>query len=135
MKTANARFAIQTWDEKSYSEGEGLPKLTRASVTKTFTGDLEGEGKVEYLMMYRANGTATFVGFERVVGRIGGRSGTFVLQRTGVFVGGMAKESYAVVPGSATGELVGFRGEGSSAVGHGLEHPFTLEYELAETPR
>jgi hypothetical protein len=131
MKTANARFAIKTWDEKPYGEGQDLPKLMRASVTKTFTGDLEGEGQVEYLMMYRSDGSATFVGLERVVGRIGGKTGTFVLQRTGFFEGGLANETYSVVPGSATGELQGMRGDGRSAVGHGLEHPFTLSYELA----
>jgi hypothetical protein len=129
-QSANARFAIKSWDEKPYSEGQDLPRLTRASVTKTYTGDIEGEGQVEYLMLYRGDGSATFVGLERVVGRIGGQTGTFVLQRTGVFESGQAKESYSVVLGSATGELSGLRGEGSSAVGHGTEHPFTLHYEL-----
>ncbi len=61
--------------------------------TKTYTGDIEGEGQVEYLMMYRSDGSATFVGLERVVGRIGGKTGTFVLQRTGIFESGQAKES------------------------------------------
>jgi hypothetical protein len=65
-----------------------------------------------------------------VVGRIGDRTGTFVLQRTGVFEDGMAKESYVVISGSATGGLQGLHGEGNSAVGHGMEHPFTLDYEL-----
>jgi hypothetical protein len=129
-RSANARFAIKKWDEKPYSEGQGLPKLTRASVTKTFTGEIEGEGQVEYLMMYRGDGSATFVGLERITGRVGGKAGTFVLQRTGVFEGGQAKESYTVVSGSGTGELQGFQGNGSSAVGHGMEHPFTLSYEL-----
>jgi hypothetical protein len=130
MKTANARFAIKSWDEKPYSEGQDRPKLTRASVTKTYTGDIEGEGEVEYLMMYRSDGSATFVGLERVVGRMDGKTGTFVLQRTGIFESGQAKESYFVIAGSASGELQGLRGDGSSAVGHGLEHPFTLSYEL-----
>jgi uncharacterized protein DUF3224 len=130
-KSANARFAIKSWDEKAYSEGQDLPKLTRARVTKTFTGDMEGEGQVEYLMMYRSDSSATFVGLERFVGRIGGRTGTFVLQRSGVFENGQAKESYSVVPGSATGELQGLRGDGRSAVGHGTEHPFSLNYDLA----
>ncbi|MGH7483475.1 MAG: DUF3224 domain-containing protein, partial [Longimicrobiales bacterium] len=120
-KTAKARFAIKTWDEKPFSEGHDLPKLTRASVAKTFTGDIEGEGQVEYLMMYRADGSATFVGLERVVGRIGGKTGTFVLQRTGIFENGQAKESYSVIPGSATGDLLGLEGDGNSAVGHGME--------------
>ena len=117
MKTANARFIIKTWDEKPYGERPDLPKLTRASVAKTFAGDLEGEGQVEYLMVYRSDGSATFVGLERVVGRLAGRTGSFVLQRTGVFEGGQARETYSVVPGSGTGELHGLRGEGSSAVG------------------
>jgi Protein of unknown function (DUF3224) len=130
-QTAHARFAITNRDENPYSEGQHLPRLTRASVTKTLSGDIDGEGHVEYLMMYRADGSATFVGLERVSGRLGGKSGTFVLQRTGVFEGGQAKESYSVVAGSGTGELQRLLGEGSSAVGHGMGHPFTLSYEVA----
>ena len=129
-KRADARFAIKGWDEKPYDEGEGLPKLTRASVKKSYTGDIDGESRVEYVMMYRADGTASFVGIERVVAKLHGRSGTFVLQRTGVFEGGQAKESYFVVPGSGTGDLQGITGEGSTSVGHGMEHPFSLSYEL-----
>lgn len=132
MRTAHCRFAIKGWDEKPYNEGADLPRLTRASVTKTYSGDIVGEGQVEYLMMYRADGSATFVGLERVVGQVDGKTGSFVLQRTGVFEDGQAKESYSVVPGSGTGELRSFTGEGRSSVGHGMEHPFTLDYELAQ---
>ncbi len=128
---ANARFAIKAWDEKPYSEGPDLPKMTRAAVTKTFTGDITGEGHVQYLMMYAADGSATFVGLERIVGTVAGKTGSFVLQRSGVFENGTAKETYSVVPGSGTGELKNLRGEGTSAVGHGMEHPLTLNYELS----
>lgn len=130
MKTANARFTMKSWDEKPYSEGPDLPRLTRASVAKTYTGDIEGEGQVEYLMMYRADGTAAFVGIERVAGRLMGKTGTFVLQRVGVFESGQARESYTVLPGSATGDLSGLRGEGTSALGHGNEYPFMLSCEF-----
>jgi hypothetical protein len=131
-KSADARFTIKSWDEKPSGEGEGLPKITRASVTRTFTGGIEGEGRVEYVMMYRSDGSAAFLGLERIAGRLGGRTGSFVLQRIGVFEGGQAKESYSVIPGSGTGELRGIRGEGSSAIGHATEYPFTLNYELEE---
>ena len=67
-ETANARFSIKRWDEKPYSEGGDLPKMTRASVDKTFTGDIDGEGHVEYVMVYRDDGTAVFVGLERITG-------------------------------------------------------------------
>lgn len=126
-RTANARFAIKSWDEKPWSEE---PKMTRASVTKALTGDIEGESHTEYLMTYRPDKTASFVAMEKVIARIDGKSGSFVLQRTGVFEGGLAKESYRVVAGAGTGELAGLEGEGSTAVGHGMEHPFTLSYEL-----
>ena len=129
-QSANARFAIKSWDEKPWGEDAGQPKLTRAVVMKTYSGDIAGEGQVEYLMMYRSDGSASFVGLERVVGEIAGRRGSFVLQRTGVFEMGQAKESYSVVPGSATGELEGLVGDGKSAVGHGMEHPFPFDYEL-----
>jgi hypothetical protein len=36
-----------------------------------------------------------------------------VLQRIGTFEGGKAKETYSVVPGSATGELQSLQGNGS----------------------
>jgi hypothetical protein len=35
-----------------------------------------------------------------------------------------------VIPGSGTGELRDLLGDGTSAVGHGSEHPFMLNYEL-----
>ena len=130
MKTTSARFSIKSWDEKPYSEGKDLPRMTRASVDKTFTGDIDGEGHVEYVMMYRSDGTAVFVGLERITGRIAGRNGSFVLQRTGVFEDGQAKESYSVVTGSGTGELRSLRGAGTSSVGHAADYPFALNYEL-----
>ena len=131
MRTAKGRFAIRNWDERPLAEGDVQPKLTRASVAKTFTGDVEGESRVEYLMMYRADGSATFVGLERFTGRIGDKTGSFVLQRTGTFEQAQAKESYSVIKGSGTGELLGLRGHGESAVGHGMEHPFELDYDFA----
>ena len=129
-QSANARFAINSWDEKLYSQDPDQPRLTRASVARTFTGDIEGQGQVEYLMMYRGDGSASFVGLERFVGRLAGKAGTFVLQRTGAFESGQARESYSVIPGSGTGELRGLRGDGTSDVGHGTEHPFMLSYEF-----
>ncbi len=129
-KIASARFTIKSWDEKPYSEGRDLPKMTRASVDKIFTGDIDGEGHVEYVMMYRGDGTAAFVGLERITGRLGGKNGSFVLHRTGVFQDGQAKETYSVVTGSGTDELRSLRGDGTSSIGHAADYPFALNYEL-----
>ena len=113
-----------------YEEIGGGAKLTRASVIKSFSGDIEGEGKVEYLMAYRADGTASFVGMERVVGRLAGRSGSFVLEHRGTFEGGTAKITWNVVPGSGTGDLRGIRGQGGSNATSQKQNSLTLDYDL-----
>src|SRR2546422_4331245 len=89
-KQAKATFGIKSWDEKTYDEMEGAPKLTRVSATKSYQGDIEGEGKLEYLMMYRSAGSASFMGLERVTCSVGGRSGCFGLQHCGTFGVGRA---------------------------------------------
>ena len=129
-KLATATFRVKSWDEEPYDETEGAPKLTRARVAKVFSGDIEGESVVEYLMVHRPDGTASFVGVERVVGRLGDMEGSFVLQHGGTYVGGVAKAEWSVVPGSGTGSLTGLSGEGGFESGHAEEISMTLEYDL-----
>jgi len=127
-KQAKATFGIKSWDEKTYNEIDEGPKLTRASVTKSYQGDVDGEGKLEYLMMYRTAGSASFMGLERLTGSVSGRSGSFVLQHSGTFEDGVAKVILSVVPGSGTGDLRGMRGEGEFTVGHQPPYAMTLDY-------
>ncbi len=127
---AKATFTLNAWDEKPYNEMKGGPKLTRASVTKAYQGDITGEGKLEYLMMYRDDGSASFIGLERLVGSVGGRSGSFVLQHTGTFKEGVATVTLVVVPDSGTGDLRGLRGSGKFAVGHQQPYSMTLDYDF-----
>ena len=129
-KHATATFGLESWDEKAYNEAEGAPKLSRVSSTKSYKGDIEGEGKLEYLMMYRADGTASFIGLERVTGSVGGRSGSFVLQHGGTFEGGVAKAMLSVVQGSGTGDLRGMTGQGGFSVGHQPPFTMTLDYDF-----
>jgi len=130
MTTAKATFEIKSWEEKTYDEANGRPKLTRASVKKTFHGDLNGESNVEYLMSYAKDGSASFVGLERFVGSVGGRSGSFVFQHDGTFINGVAKDRYVVVPNSATEDLVGIRGQGEMSMGHAQNYPMQFEYSF-----
>lgn len=129
-KRATATFKIVAWDEKPYEDLPGGGKLTHASVITSLQGDIEGEGRVEYVMTYREDGSASYVGFERVIGRLGGRSGSFVLQQIGTFQGGMATSTFIVVPHSGTGELRGLRGKGSFATGHEEPHTMALDYDF-----
>jgi len=128
---ANASFKIESWDEKPLSEGTAAPKVTRALVTKSFAGDLEGRSTLEYVLAYGADGSATYVGMERVEGTLGGRSGSFVLEHRGTFEKGSARSTWSVVAGSGTGGLAGLRGRGGATAGHAERNPWTLDYELA----
>ncbi|MCU1428531.1 MAG: hypothetical protein JWL83_2531 [Actinomycetia bacterium] len=128
---ATGTFQLTGWDEKPYVEGDGVAKLTQAHVTQTFTGDIRGDGAVEWLMAYRSDGTANFVGMQRVDGQIGDREGTFVLQIAGTFDGKEAKGSWFVVPGSGSGHLQGLEGEGGMSAPMGPEATYTLDYSLA----
>ena len=129
-KLARATFEIRNWDEKPYAEMAGASKLTRVSVAKVYKGDIEGEGKLEYLMAYGHDGSASFVGIERLIGRIGDKRGTFVFQHVGTFKDGVAKSTWLVVPGSGAGDLQDLRGEVDSALGHAKDYPVELNYEL-----
>lgn len=125
-----ATFKILSWDEEPFDEPEDGPKLTRAHIRKSFHGDLSGTGNLMYLMTHFESGGATFLGFEKVVGALHGRSGSFVLRHTGTYDGEKAMADYEVVPGSGTNQLAGLSGTGSFSAGHAEEHDMTLDYEL-----
>jgi hypothetical protein len=127
---ASGTFLVGSWDEKPVLTLDGGGKLTRASIGGSYTGDLEGESTSENVMCYRADGTATYVGLERFVGRIGGRSGSFVLQTTGGYDGQVARATLSIVPGSGAGELAGLRGEGRFEAPHGPQGRLELDYRF-----
>jgi Protein of unknown function (DUF3224) len=123
-------FEITSWNEDRYEEYEDTRGLAQADVTQTFTGDIEGTGSVRWLMCYRPDGTADWVGLQRVDGRIGRSSGSFVLQTIGTFDGTRAAGDWSVVPDSATGQLQGLTGRGRIEAPMGSKATFTLDYDL-----
>ena len=129
MATASGSFSVASWNEDTYDEPDGGGKLTRATVGLTFSGAVEGDASVQWLMAYRADGTAHFVGLARLRGTVDGRSGTFVLENTGEFDGMVARGSWSIVAGSGTGALEGLSGTGGFEAGQ--EATYTLDYELA----
>jgi hypothetical protein len=130
-KRATGTFQGTAWEETTFSEVEGGAKLARASVTNVYAGDLEGEGTLEYLLIYRDDGSCGFVGVERIVGRLDSRTGSFVLQHDGVYEAGTARGTWSVAPGSGTGELRDLKGEGGYVAEHGSpKATLTLEYEV-----
>ena len=126
----NATFTITSWDEEPFDEPGDGSKLARAHVRRSFHGDLSGTGNLMYVMAYLDSGVASFSGFERVVGSLGGRTGSFVLRHTGSYQGDEATAHHEVVPGSGTDELAGLSGTGGFSAGHAEEHDMTLDYEV-----
>ena len=127
---ASSVFKIESWDEQPYVETEDGGKLTRAKVTQAIEGDIDGTAEVEWLMCYRPDQTADFVGLERVVGRIGERSGTFVLESTGTFDGQEARGPLSVIRGSGTGQLSGIVGAGEFSAPLGGSASVSLDYDF-----
>jgi hypothetical protein len=127
---ATGTFEIGDWDEEPYDERGGV-KLARTRVTKVFRGDVEGESVADLLMAYGAEeGSAAYAGFERVVGSVHGRSGSFVLHHSATMTRGEGESSLSVVPDSGTGELRGLRGDARITREPGGGHSFTLDYDL-----
>jgi hypothetical protein len=132
---ATAFFEVNTWDEAPYDTPPDGPHRSRVAVRKSFSGALEGESTAELLTCqsdptdYTAG--AGYVASERVVGRLDGRSGTFIVQHGGVLGGGTAPRSFGnVVPGSGTGDLAGLRGTAVFTQDADGRHTLTLEYDF-----
>ena len=109
---ANAVITVHTYEPAAYDEQAQGPALSRIHVEESFTGDIAGTGVVEFLQAAGEDGSASFVGIERVTGTVAGRSGTFLLQDAGTVDGNVVNGDWFVIPGSGTGDLVGLRGEG-----------------------
>jgi Protein of unknown function (DUF3224) len=125
---ASAVITVHKYEPAAYDEPADGPVLTRIHVEESFSGDIAGEGVVEFLQAARADGSATFVGIERVTGTLGGRTGTFLLQDAGTVQGSIVSGDWFVVPGSGTGQLAGLRGEGGFRANLGENAQIHLDY-------
>jgi hypothetical protein len=80
---ATGKITVKSYVPAPCDEPEGGPTLSRIHVEETFSGDTEAGCMVDFLQAQMPDGSASFVGIERVSGSLGGRSGTFLLQDQG----------------------------------------------------
>jgi hypothetical protein len=126
---ATGTIEVTGWAPLPYDELDGAATLVAIEVTELFHGDIEGEGRARMLQALRPDGSATFVGHERVTASLSGRAGTFVFQDAGTLSPtGDVDGAWSVVPGSGAGELTGLRGEGSFTAAVGERAAITLDY-------
>lgn len=127
MAKLEGEFEVVSWDEDTYQKLEGERKLTKASVTQKFTGDLAGTGSVEWLMSYSNDGKARFVGFQRIESTATGHTGSVVIESNGKFDGKKAAGTWSVLPGSGEGDLEGITGKGRFEAPMGGKPSYSLE--------
>jgi Protein of unknown function (DUF3224) len=126
---ANGGFEVKLTPQATDQHAEAGP-LGRLSIDKQFRGDLEATSKGEMLSAGTSvKGSAGYVAIECVIGKLGGRSGTFVLQHSGTMTRGTPRLTITVVPDSGTGELVGLEGQMAITIADG-KHSYELVYTL-----
>lgn len=129
MTTTTGRFDLTRWDEEVYDEAEGA-KLLRVGNAKTLEGGIAGTSEAQLLQAFAQEGSAAYVGIERVSAEIDGRKGTFVLRHSAVGNASGGSAGVDVVPDSGTGELRGLRGEMTISRTADGEHTYSFVYEL-----
>lgn len=126
---AEGRFDVRM---QPLAEDEGCGGFARMSLDKEFHGDLEGHSKgVMLAAQTEVKGSAGYVALERVTGELAGRSGSFVLQHSGMMGQGEQRLTIEVVTDSGTGELEGI--SGTLEIDFEQEgHPFVFTYSLPD---
>jgi hypothetical protein len=84
-------------------------------------------------MCYLPDGTARFVGHQRISGSIGERTGSFVAEAVGHHDGTRSKGTWTIISGSGTGQFSGISGEGAFEAPGGPEASFNPEYRLGSS--
>ncbi len=126
---ASGTFEVTMSPQPPYDTSEGAT-LSRVSINKQFQGDLEASSTVEMLSaITQTKGSAGYVAIERVMGKLHGRTGSFVLQHAGTMTRGLAELLVSVVPDSGTGELKGIAGKMRIDIVGG-KHLYTFVYEI-----
>lgn len=134
MPELDTKLTIGSWDEPTFRElPDGGGKFTKAEVALSVAEEaIEVTGTMDSLMFSTDEKTSYFSGLLRFEGRLGDRSGSFVLTGQGDFDGTRARFDLTIAPGSGTGELAGIRGTATSVSTHAdyPNMPMTLSYTL-----
>lgn len=132
MPPAAGTFEVKLAPQKPDNKEAESANLSRISVDKQYHGDLDAAGRGEMLSATTdVKGSAGYVALERVTGTLHGRSGSFVLQHSGIMTRGEPQLSVTVVPDSGTGELAGLAGTMKIRI-DGKQHFYELDYAIPE---
>jgi hypothetical protein len=112
MPTVTGEFEVKVNPQKADNAEAEKAGLGRMSLDKRFHGALDATSTGEMLsLMSEVKGSGVYVAIEKVIGKLEGRSGSFVLHHRGTMTRGVPELSVTVTPDSGTGELAGLTGE------------------------
>jgi Protein of unknown function (DUF3224) len=126
---ARGEFEVSLTPQKADNQPAENAGIGRMAIAKTFTGELEAASEGEMLSAMSAKDSGVYVAIERVTGRLGGRSGAFVLQHCGIMTRGARQLSVTVVPESGTDGLQGISGSMEIKIDDG-KHYYEFAYTL-----
>ena len=130
---ARGPFDVQLAPQPADAHADAVT-LGRMTIDKQFSGDLVASSKGQMLtFMSAVTGSAGYVAIEQVTGTVAGRTGSFILQHSGVMNRGAQSLVITVVPDSGTGELTGISGTLQIEI-VGKAHSYVLEYTLPVVP-
>jgi len=131
MNTVQGPLEVTSESEPPFLEKDGL-KLVRTLVKKVFSGEMDGTSEAHMVAAYTATpGSAGYVAIEHFSGSLAGKTGSFVLQHSGVMHDGDADLTVTIVPGSGSGELAEITGTLIIDNDDGV-HSYTLNYDQAQ---
>ncbi len=132
MTTATGSFEVTSGSDDALDALPDEIRVSHATGRQRFSGDIEGDGAIDWLMLYRPDGSARFVGLQRIVGSIGGRSGSVVIEAVGDHDGSSSRADWTIVEGSGSGALTGIRGTGTFVAPGGPSGTYVLDYQLPD---
>jgi hypothetical protein len=130
MSTTQRLIAKGTIEARDWQDEPFVESLSRPRGVDLYHGDLEAEATWAGASFAAADGSGTFVSLQRMHGRLGDRSGSFILDVDGTFKGGETQASFRVVPGSGTGGLSNLNGNGHLTYVSSGQSSYTLEYSF-----
>jgi Protein of unknown function (DUF3224) len=129
MTEARGTFDVQVTPLPADAYADGVT-MGRMTIDKQFSGDLTGTGKGQMLTgMGGVKGSAAYSAVDLITGSVAGRSGSFILQHTGIMARGEQSLVITIIPDSGTGELTGIAGTLQIII-DGKQHSYVLTYTL-----
>lgn len=130
MKTITGKFNLKATPQTPDSVLSSMGAMSM-HFEKVFSGELEGKSSVSMMgLMNRDIGSGGYVALEKFEGSLEGKKGTFCLQHSSLMNRNVPSQTITVIPDSATGELLGLKGDMVIDIKEG-QHYYTFNFELA----